>query len=200
MDLQGEQFIPAARDRVWSGLNDPDILKNCIPGCDSLDKTAEDAFEATVAMKVGPVKAKFSGVVTLSNINAPHSYTITGEGKGGAAGFARGSADVFLEEAEGGTLLKYNVEVKVGGKLAQIGSRLIDGTAKKLAEEFFTKFSNLLADDTLSNSTETTEPTVIEEAISETPPDSEKNKGLKPIIWTLGLVIIAALLIFAFAK
>ncbi|HZD25875.1 MAG TPA: carbon monoxide dehydrogenase subunit G, partial [Alphaproteobacteria bacterium] len=126
MEMQGEYRIPAPREQVWNALNDPEVLKASIPGCNTLDKVSDNAFTATVTAKVGPVKAKFNGEVTLSDINPPESYTISGEGKGGAAGFAKGGADVKLEEAGSETILRYTVNASVGGKLAQIGSRLID--------------------------------------------------------------------------
>lgn len=140
MDMTGEYLVPAPKEKVWDALNDPEILKLCIPGCEEVNKTSDTGFEAKVSAKVGPVKAKFSGVVTLSNIDAPNGYTISGEGKGGAAGFAKGGANVALSEVEGGTLLKYEVNAQVGGKLAQIGARLIDSTAKKMANDFFKTF------------------------------------------------------------
>ncbi|MEQ8586016.1 MAG: carbon monoxide dehydrogenase subunit G [Thalassobaculaceae bacterium] len=145
MDMTGQQTIPAPRETVWEALNDPDVLKECIPGCEEIEPTGENGFTAKVSAKVGPVKAKFSGAVELQNLNPPESYTIMGEGKGGAAGFAKGSADVKLEEAEGGaaTVLTYNVKASVGGKLAQIGGRLIDSTAKKYANDFFDKFTEI---------------------------------------------------------
>jgi|GEM_PF-385184 len=145
MEISGSQLIPASRDAVWSALNDAEILKASIPGCESLEKTSDTEMTAAVTSKIGPVKAKFKGAVTLENINAPESYTIVGEGKGGVAGFAKGSADVKLTETDGGTLLEYTAKAQVGGKLAQLGSRLIDSTAKKMAEEFFTKFSEAVA-------------------------------------------------------
>ena len=146
MDMTGEYRIAASRERVWEGLNDPETLRASIPGCESLEKTGENSFTAKVVAKVGPVKAKFGGDVTLSNINAPESYTITGEGKGGAAGFAKGGADVKLaEDGEGGTILTYSAKADVGGKLAQLGSRLIDGTSKKMADEFFSNFREQIA-------------------------------------------------------
>ncbi len=145
MDMTGEYRIAAPRERVWEGLNDPETLRASIPGCESLEKTGDNAFTAKVVAKVGPVKAKFGGDVTLSNINAPESYTISGEGKGGAAGFAKGGADVKLaEDGDGGTILSYSAKADVGGKLAQLGSRLIDGTAKKMADEFFSNFRDQL--------------------------------------------------------
>ncbi|GAB4576652.1 MAG: hypothetical protein Tsb0019_01180 [Roseibium sp.] len=144
MDMSGSHRIPAAREKVWAALNDPDILKACIPGCESLEKTSDTEMTAAVTSKIGPVKAKFKGAVTLENINAPESYTIVGEGKGGVAGFAKGSADVSLAEEGDETVLTYEAKAQVGGKLAQLGSRLIDSTAKKMAEDFFTKFTELV--------------------------------------------------------
>ncbi len=143
MDLTGEYRIAASRERVWEALNDPEILKASIPGCNALEAVGDDSFTATVTAKVGPVKAKFQGQVTLSDMDPPNGYTIQGEGKGGAAGFAKGGAKITLVEDGDGTLLQYEVNANVGGKLAQIGSRLIDGTAKKLAGEFFTAFGEL---------------------------------------------------------
>ncbi|MDP6833230.1 MAG: carbon monoxide dehydrogenase subunit G [Alphaproteobacteria bacterium] len=146
MDLSGEYRIAASRERVWAALNDPEVLKASIPGCSALEAVGGDSFTATVTAKVGPVKAKFQGQVTLSDMDPPNGYTIQGEGKGGAAGFAKGGAKVTLLEDGDGTLLQYEVNANVGGKLAQIGSRLIDGTAKKLAGEFFTVFAELAAE------------------------------------------------------
>lgn len=146
MDMSGEYLVPASRQKVWEALNDPEILKQCIPGCEEVNRTAENAFDAKVSAKVGPVKAKFTGAVTLSDIDPPNGYTISGEGKGGAAGFAKGGAKVALSDVEGGTLLKYEVNAQVGGKLAQIGARLIDSTAKKMANDFFKTFSEVVGE------------------------------------------------------
>jgi carbon monoxide dehydrogenase subunit G len=140
MEMTGEYLIPAPRAKVWEALNDINVLKAAVPGCESMTAKG-DQIEATVTAKVGPVKATFSGIVTLSDLDPPNSYNIRGEGKGGVAGFARGGARVTLTDAPGGTLLSYKVDAAVGGKLAQIGSRLIDSTAKKLADEFFAAFS-----------------------------------------------------------
>ena len=134
MDMSGEYLIPAPREAVWRALNDTDILRQCIPGCDEIEKISETSFSAKVTAKVGPVKAKFAGKVELSDIDPPNGYTISGEGSGGAAGFAKGGAKVALEEADEGTRLSYTVDAMVGGKLAQIGSRLIDSTSKKMAK------------------------------------------------------------------
>ena len=142
MTMTGEVTLPADRSRVWAMLNDPAVLKACIPGCQSLDKTSDTSFAAVAKIKIGPVGATFKGKVQLSDIDAPNGYTISGEGEGGIAGFAKGGAKVALAEAEaGGTLLKYNVEANVGGKIAQLGSRLIDGVAKKMADQFFASFA-----------------------------------------------------------
>jgi carbon monoxide dehydrogenase subunit G len=137
MEIQGTRQIAAPREVVWAALNSAEVLKAAIPGCQELTGGPEDGFEATVKQKVGPVSATFQGKVTLADIVPLTSYTISGEGKGGAAGFAKGSADVVLADSEGGTLLTYAVKANVGGKLAQLGSRLIDGFAKKMADTFF---------------------------------------------------------------
>ncbi|MFM7422729.1 MAG: CoxG family protein [Alphaproteobacteria bacterium] len=146
MDMTGERCIPAPRQRVWDALNDPDMLKAAIPGCESETKTADDAFEAKVAVKIGPMAAKFGGKVKLENIQAPASYTISGEGNGGAMGFAKGGADVSLEEVgPNETLLKFAVKAQVGGKMAQLGARLIDATAKQMSDQFFDRFAAAVA-------------------------------------------------------
>ncbi|WP_442579426.1 SRPBCC family protein [Mesorhizobium sp. ASY16-5R] len=139
--IEGEETIAAPIAKVWEALNDPAILKECIPGCQSLEKKSDTEMAATVVLKVGPIKATFAGEVTLKNLNPPHSYTISGEGKGGIAGFAKGGADVTLTEAgPNETVLKYEAKADVGGKIAQLGSRLISSTSKKLAGEFFSTF------------------------------------------------------------
>jgi uncharacterized protein len=145
MDMTGQYRIPAPREQVWAALNDPATLQASLPGCQSLDKVSDREFAAIVVAKVGPVQAKFNGNVTLSNLNPPESYTISGEGKGGAAGFAKGGADVVLVEEGEVTVLSYTAKADVGGKLAQLGSRLIDGTARKMADEFFNNFSKQVA-------------------------------------------------------
>jgi carbon monoxide dehydrogenase subunit G len=146
MDMSGERRIHASRQRVWDALNDPEMLRASIPGCESVTRTAEDAFEAKVSLKIGPMAAKFGGKVKLENINAPVSYTITGEGNGGAMGFAKGGADVALEEISADeTLLKYSVKAQVGGKMAQLGARLIDSTAKQMSDQFFDRFAAAVA-------------------------------------------------------
>ncbi len=141
MVMNGEVQLQAPRDVVWARLNDPDVLKACIPGCEELERAEDNSFRAVAKMKVGPVSARFKGRVTLSDLDPPNGYRISGEGEGGIAGFAKGGATVGLSVSEGGTLLSYHVEAQIGGKIAQLGQRLISGTAKKLADEFFANFS-----------------------------------------------------------
>ncbi len=143
MDMKGEYVIAAPRENVWAALNDIDVLKAAIPGCQSISRISETEIEASVTAKVGPVKATFKGVVTLSDLDPPNGYTIHGQGKGGAAGFAKGGAKVRLVDDPDGTRLMYDVDASVAGKLAQIGGRLIASTAKKLADEFFARLSEL---------------------------------------------------------
>ncbi|MDB4106367.1 carbon monoxide dehydrogenase subunit G [bacterium] len=140
MELIGTRIIAADRAIVWTHLNRAETLKVCIPGCEELTGSAENGFEAVVKQKVGPVKATFKGAVTLEDVDAPNSYRIIGEGKGGIAGFAKGAANVVLTDVEGGTELSYHVDAKVGGKLAQLGSRIVGGFAKKMADQFFENF------------------------------------------------------------
>jgi len=141
MEIKGEYKIAAPREKVFAALNDVTILQACIPGCETLEKTSETEMKAKVRMRIGPVSAAFTGKVTLSDLDPPNGYRISGEGQGGAAGFAKGGAVVTLREDAGDTILNYNVDAQVGGKIAQVGARLIDGTAKKLADEFFSKFA-----------------------------------------------------------
>lgn len=147
MEMKGDELISADQQTVWEALNNPEILKACIPGCETLEKISDTELSATVVTKIGPVKAKFSGDVRLENLNPPNSYSIVGEGKGGIAGFAKGGAEVTLSAEEGGTRLTYTVDAKVGGKIAQLGSRLIESTAKKLAGKFFASFSEMVGSD-----------------------------------------------------
>jgi uncharacterized protein len=149
MTMTGEATLPADRAKVWALLNDPEVLKACIPGCQSLEKTSDTSFAAVAKIKIGPVSATFKGAVQLSDLDPPNGYTISGEGEGGIAGFAKGGAKVQLAEAEGApgsTLLKYDVQANVGGKIAQLGARLIDGVAKKMADQFFSNFATAAGD------------------------------------------------------
>ena len=141
MTMNGQVQLAAPRQVVWEKLNDPEVLKSCIPGSEQLDRTADNEFQDIATVKVGPVKARWKGKVRLTDLDPPNSYRISGEGEGGVAGFAKGGATVGLADKDGGTLLSYNVEAQIGGKLAQLGQRLINGTAKKLADEFFANFA-----------------------------------------------------------
>jgi carbon monoxide dehydrogenase subunit G len=145
MTMQGEVMLPAPREQVWAALNDPSVLKACIPGVQDLEKVSDTQFNAVAKVAIGPVKATFKGTVNLSDLDPPNGYTISGEGQGGVAGFAKGGAKVRLEEADGGTRLTYDVEAQVGGKIAQLGGRLINGVAKKYADEFFANFAKTLS-------------------------------------------------------
>ena len=227
MELKGEYRISASRERVWEALNDPEILKKSIPGCSALEVVGDNSFAATVTAKVGPVKANFQGQVTLSDIDPPNGYTIQGEGKGGPAGFAKGGAKVTLEPDGDGSLLRYEVEANVGGKLAQIGSRLIDGTAKKLSGEFFDTFAKLAEEEEKGDETSTAlaatdapsakvgEDIIENKAASEleieeneiikhgdvTQEDEEiSTSGLPTWIWISGLIIVIAIILWVFSS
>jgi len=202
MDMTGEFRIPASRDAVWKALNDPEILKRSIAGCEELEKTSDTEFTAKVTAKVGPVKARFAGKVTLSDLDPPNGYTITGEGQGGAAGFAKGGAKVRLERDGDGTLLKYTVNAAIGGKLAQIGARLIDGAAHKMAEEFFASFAANVAGPAPAAAAAAAAPAEglpapPAAAAVEAPKPSE---GIRPWIWVGGLIIIAIILLLYFGR
>lgn len=151
MEISGEERIAASREVVWAALNDPEILRQCIPGCQTLEQKSPTELAASVKLKIGPVSASFNGEVTLSDIDAPRSYRISGEGKGGIAGFAKGFADVSLEEDGSETILRYKADAQVGGKLAQLGSRLIGSTSQKLATQFFADFNTVLTKPAAAN-------------------------------------------------
>jgi carbon monoxide dehydrogenase subunit G len=141
MEMSNSRIVPAPQEKVWNALNDPDTLKACIPGCESIEKISDNEYSVAQTAKVGPVSAKFKGKLRLGDLMPPNSYTLTFEGQGGAAGFAKGNAKVNLSREAGGTRIGYTVSAQVGGKLAQVGSRLIDGAAKKMAEDFFAAFA-----------------------------------------------------------
>ncbi|MGE0062364.1 MAG: carbon monoxide dehydrogenase subunit G [Xanthobacteraceae bacterium] len=145
MTMTGEYQLAASREKVWAALNDAEVLKRCIPGCEELNKVSDTEFQAVATQKIGPVKARFKGKVNLTDLDPPNGYRIVGEGDGGIAGFAKGGATVALVDKDGGTLLTYNVEAQIGGKLAQLGQRLVNGAAKKVADDFFRKFANEFA-------------------------------------------------------
>jgi carbon monoxide dehydrogenase subunit G len=186
MDMTGEFRIPAPRAKVWAALNDPEILKQSIPGCEEIEKRSDTEMAAKVTAKVGPVKARFSGKVTLSDINPPTSYKISGEGTGGAAGFAKGGATVKLADDGEGTRLSYVVEAHVGGKLAQIGSRLIDATARKMADDFFARFAEVVGGPPPAPAPE--------EAAAAAP----AGRRLSPVVWVIGLAIVVAIILYFF--
>jgi hypothetical protein len=189
MELHGERLIPAPLDKTWAALNDPETLKACITGCESLERTGDDSFAAVVAVKVGPVSARFKGHLRLGNVQAPHSYTIHFDGQGGVAGFGKGSADVSLADEAGQTRLKYLAKAQVGGKMAQVGSRLVDAAAAKVAEEFFTAFEARLAPP---------QPEAQADA-GQVPMPADTEKGNKALWWGLAL-LVAALLWYLLAR
>jgi carbon monoxide dehydrogenase subunit G len=197
MDMTGEYRIPAPREQVWAALNDPEILKASLPGCETLERVSDHEFAATVAAKVGPVRAKFNGQVTLSDLNPPESYKISGEGKGGAAGFAKGGAEVRLvEETAAMTVLTYTAKADVGGKLAQLGSRLIDATAKKMADEFFENFRKQVTAPEAEAAAEAEVAPVPARAA----PPSEGLAGLaqNKFVWAAVAIVVLMLLVLLF--
>lgn len=197
--MNGEYHVAAPQSKVWAALNNPEILQQAVPGCTLMQKTSDTTFKAQVTAKVGPVKANFTGEVAITNIDPPNSYTISGEGKGGAAGFAKGGATVTLEKDGTGTLLKYSVHANVGGKLAQIGSRLIDATAKKMANTFFSQFSEIIS--TAQNAIDTGSDPKTHET-SDYPSKSthaDPTTGLSPFVWVGGLVTITFFILLAFS-
>ncbi len=197
MDMNGEYRIPAPRQRVWEALNDPETLGRCIPGCESIQKTSDTAMSAVVQAKVGPVSARFTGDVTLEDIDPPNGYTIRGEGKGGVAGFAKGTARVALADDGDGTLLTYKVEAQVGGKLAQVGARLVAGTIKKMADEFFGTFTQIVgAAPQVQSQSQSQSAPVAEVAPAVPAPPAAKKSWASPI--TIGILVIAAILVIYF--
>jgi carbon monoxide dehydrogenase subunit G len=219
VDINGEQRIPAPQSTVWDALNDPEALKASIPGCESIDKVSDTQFTARITMAVGPVKAKFSGDVVLSEIDAPNAYTITGKGSGGAAGFGKGSARVTLVPDRSGTLLRYEAKASVGGKLAQIGQRLVDSAAKKMADEFFTNFTAYLTAKGVAATAQTMAGAKSTIAATELAPDlpptaaadvasaanqtglpmtpPSQNKKMSPAVW-IGIAVVAAVVLIWF--
>jgi carbon monoxide dehydrogenase subunit G len=180
MDMTGERLIAAPREAVWTALNDPEILRACIPGCESIEKLSPTEMKALAAVKLGPISARFTGKVDLSDVDPPNSYTISGEGQGGVAGFAKGNAKVRLADEAGGTRLFYVVNSQIGGKMAQLGARLIDSTAKSYAETFFTRFSELVAPAPVA-ATPAAEPVVVEKiAVRQAEPRQAAPRQAEP--------------------
>lgn len=182
MELQGERLIPATQDKTWAALNDPEVLKACITGCESLERTGDDAYAALVAVKVGPVSARFKGNLKLLNVQAPNSYTINFDGQGGVAGFGKGSADVTLSAEGAQTRLKYVAKAQVGGKMAQVGSRLIDAAASKVAEDFFKAFEAQLAP-----------PAPVTTDTGQVPMPADTPKGNRALWWGVAALVIVLL-------
>jgi len=179
MELTGEQQLPLPRERVWQALNDPDVLRACIPGCESFERSDENQYKMVMAAAVGPVKARFNGKLKLENLQPPASYSLSFEGSGGAAGFGKGGAHVELQaEGADGTRLVYRAHAQVGGRLAQVGARLIDGVAKKMAEEFFGRFKDALAP-----------PPAAAEAAPAAAPARSSGKAW---LWVVGAIIVIA--------
>lgn len=208
MEFKGSYLISAPAERVWEAINDPAILKICIPGCEEIAKTSPTDFVATAKLKVGPVSATFKGKVTLSDLDPPHHCRLTGEGAGGV-GFAKGGADVTLTPQGEATLLSYVATASVGGKLAQIGQRLIDGAAKQIADDFFKRFAGALAPEPLPDPVLAPDPTTEEtqamaagaQGLATVPhavTPGAARPGLSPMIWVGGLIAVIAVLLLVF--
>ncbi|MES2990663.1 MAG: carbon monoxide dehydrogenase subunit G [Pseudomonadota bacterium] len=193
MELNGERTIPASVDKTWAALNDPEVLKACIAGCESLERTAEDKMTAVVALKVGPVSARFKGNIAMTNVDAPNGYTLNFDGQGGVAGFGKGSADVALTAVSPEqTLLKYTARATVGGKMAQIGSRLIDATAGKITEDFFKAFEAHLQASAA--------PVAAGDAVVAAPAPGAapaSDGSISKLWWLIGGVVVLAIVYFA---
>lgn len=193
MDFTGRYAIDAPPQKVWEGLNDAAILRVCIPGCEQLDKLSPTEFVATARLKIGPLSATFKGKVTLSELAPPNRCRLSGEGQGGVAGFAKGDAEVVLTADGTSTVLTYSARASVGGKLAQIGQRLIDGAAKQIADDFFKRFAAALEAPTLAP-----DPEVEPAATKVTAPKTETRSGLHPAVWVGGLIAVIAILLVLF--
>jgi carbon monoxide dehydrogenase subunit G len=198
MDMTGEYRIPASREAVWRALNDPEVLKQSIAGCEELTKVSDTELTARVHARVGPVSARFSGKVTLSDIDPPNGYTIAGEGQGGVAGFAKGGAKVKLTEEAGQTVLRYEANAQVGGKLAQIGSRLIDSTARKMADDFFGKFAAVVGASQPAPAAPAAAPQPQPAAAPvPAPAGGGAQPGVSPAIWVSGLIAVVIIVLIA---
>ena len=195
MEFKGRYLIPASPQKVWNSLNDPQILRQCVPGCERMDKTDDTHFSAAAVLKIGPVKATFNANIALDNLDPPHRCTLKGEGQGGVAGFARGEAEVVLTPEGDGTVLSYTAQAQIGGKLAQIGQRLIDGAAKQVADDFFVRFAAAVASAPDMAQVPPPQPEPVQPRI-DTP--AEKRGGLAPEIWVIGLIALIAALLLLF--
>jgi carbon monoxide dehydrogenase subunit G len=199
VEFKGRYVIPAPPETVWEALNDPAVLKTCIPGCGSLEKLDPTKFAASARLKIGPMSATFKGNVTLSDLERPRRCVLKGEGQGGVAGFAKGLAEVFLAPEADGTLLTYSAKATVGGKLAQIGQRLIDGAARQIADDFFSRFvSEVTAMKVSASPTPETALAPPPQLLLESTPQPPVREGLAPEIWVVGLVAIIVILLILF--
>jgi carbon monoxide dehydrogenase subunit G len=198
MEFTGRYVIPAQPQPVWDALNDPGILKACIPGCKTLTKTEDHRFDAVATLKIGPVKANFKAVIRQSELDPPRRCLLRGEGQGGVAGFARGEAEVTLAPEGDGTALSYVARASVGGKLAQVGHRLIDSAAKQIAEDFFTRFAAQLSTAPPVTEPEVVVPTPVPPSLIETTAGPVSREGLAPEIWVIGLVGVIVILLVLF--
>lgn len=198
MEFKGRYLIPASPQKVWNSLNDPQVLRQCVPGCQRMDKTDDTHFAAAAVLKVGPVKATFNANIALENLDPPRRCILKGEGQGGVAGFARGEAEVVLTPEEGGTALAYTAQAQIGGKLAQIGQRLIDGAAKQIADDFFVRFAAAVASTPDVVSEAPPSPPQPEPAQPHPEVPTEKRGGLAPEVWVIGLIALITALLLLF--
>jgi len=199
MDFSGSYAIPASREVVWDALNDTEILKACIPGCEFLTKTDPSHFNATAILKIGPVKATFKALIEQAELDPPHRCILRGEGQGGVAGFARGEAEVLLAENGDGTMLSYNAKATIGGKLAQIGQRLIDGAARQIADDFFARFASAVSASASPELPVAAKPVpALQETALAEDDQRIKREGLAPEIWVVGLIGVIAILLVLF--
>jgi carbon monoxide dehydrogenase subunit G len=201
MDFTGRYVIPAPPETVWDAIQNPDILKACIPGCESLEKTADNAFEARATLKIGPVKATFKGKVTLDEMEPPRRCVLRGEGQGGVAGFAKGEAEVLLAPEDGQTVLTYTAKASIGGKLAQIGQRLIDGAAKQIADDFFSRFVDAISPPVVAPAAAAEDQP--EHAATAAPATTEATHSPAPQshareVWVIGLIAVIVILLVLF--
>lgn len=200
MEFSGRYLIPAAPEAVWAALNDPEVLKACINGCERVEKTDPSHFEAAVTLKIGPVKATFNGKVALEDADPPHRCVLKGEGQGGVAGFAKGEAEIVLMPEGDGTALVYKAKANIGGKLAQIGQRLIDGAAKQIADDFFARFANLVGTTPgVALPQDRADIHVEAELPADGAAEEEaRREGLAPEIWVVGLIAVIVILLVLF--
>ena len=199
MDLKGEEIIAQPMQRVWDCLNDPEILKACLPGCEEITKTGDDEFKVVLTAAVGPVKARFTGKLMLSDLNPPESYSLNFEGAGGAAGFAKGQAKVHLTPDDAGTKLAYEANAKIGGKIAQVGSRLIDGVARRIVADFFARFNERVATPESAEPSRSAAPDELHQSresvdtVQITAPEGRSGKSRTAIWVGVAIIVVAAL-------